>query len=54
MPAEEVDAALPEAGGRQIEDVSTGLVWRRLRRRQDQQVQEWPGVRCAVETDSRS
>jgi SAM-dependent methyltransferase len=40
----EADAALPIEGGRQLEDVFAGLEWRRLRLRQDQQVQEWAGV----------
>lgn len=41
---QEVDAALPVQGGRTFDDVLTGLEWRRLRLRQDQQVQEWAGV----------
>lgn len=40
----EVEAALPNQGGRDFDDVFAGLEWRRLRLRQDQQVQEWPGV----------
>ena len=40
----EVDAALPVDGGRDLDDVFTGLEWRRLRLRQDQQVQEWSGM----------
>lgn len=39
----EVDAALPVQGGRELDDVFAGLEWRRLRLRQDQQVQEWTG-----------
>lgn len=39
----EVDAALPVHGGRDLDDVFAGLEWRRLRLRQDQQVQEWTG-----------
>lgn len=39
----EVDAALPVQGGRDLDDVFAGLEWRRLRLRQDQQVQEWTG-----------
>ena len=39
----EVDAALPVQGSRDLDDVITGLEWRRLRLRQDQQVQEWTG-----------
>lgn len=41
----EVEAALPNQGGRDFDDAFTGLDWRRLRLRQDQQVQEWAGVR---------
>lgn len=40
----EVDAALPVQGSRDIQDVFDGLEWRRLRLRQDQQVQEWEGI----------
>jgi protein-L-isoaspartate O-methyltransferase len=40
----EVDAALPTHASRDLEDVFTGLEWRRLRIRQDQQVQEWSGI----------
>ena len=40
----EVDAALPVQGGRDFDDVFAGLEWRRLRLRQDQQVQEWAGA----------
>jgi SAM-dependent methyltransferase len=50
----EADAALPIAGGRQLEDVFTGLEWRRLRLRQDQQVQEWAGVRGAMDASGGS
>lgn len=39
----EVDAALPIQGARDLDDVFAGLEWRRLRLRQDQQVQEWAG-----------
>lgn len=39
----EVDAALPVQGARDLDDVFAGLEWRRLRLRQDQQVQEWAG-----------
>lgn len=39
----EVDAALPVQGGRDLDDVFAGLEWRRLRLRQDQQIQEWTG-----------
>lgn len=50
----EVDAALPVAGGRQLEDVFAGLEWRRLRLRQDQQVQEWAGTCSAIEPGRRN
>lgn len=40
----EVDAALPTASSRDLDEVFAGLEWRRLRLRQDQQVQEWSGV----------
>jgi SAM-dependent methyltransferase len=40
----EIDAALPVQGGRDLDDVFAGLEWRRLRLRQDQQVQEWAGI----------
>lgn len=40
----EVDAALPVHGARDLDDVFVGLEWRRLRLRQDQQVQEWAGA----------
>jgi hypothetical protein len=40
----EVDAALPTQASRDLDDVFAGLEWRRLRLRQDQQVQEWPGA----------
>ena len=40
----EVDAALPTHASRDLDDVFAGLEWRRLRLRQDQQVQEWPGA----------
>ena len=40
----EVDAALPQEGGIDLDDVFTGLEWRRLRLRQDQQVQEGGGM----------
>lgn len=46
----EADAALPLQGGRDLDDVFTGLEWRRLHLRQDQQVQEWAGVRTASAT----
>jgi hypothetical protein len=41
----EADAALPLQGGRDLDDVSSGLEWRRLRLRQDQQLQKWAGVK---------
>lgn len=40
---QEVDAALPVHGARELEDVFTGLEWRRLRLQQDQQVPQWEG-----------
>ena len=40
----EADAALPIQGSRDLDDVFTGLEWRRLRLRQDQQVPEWAGM----------
>ena len=40
----EIKAALPVVAGGSVEDVFEGLEWRRLRLRQDQQVQEWNGV----------
>lgn len=39
----EADAALPLQGVRTLDEVFAGLEWRRLRLRQDQQVQEWEG-----------
>jgi protein-L-isoaspartate O-methyltransferase len=41
----ETAAALPLTGGTSPEEVFSALEWRRLRLRQDQQVQEWAGVR---------
>ena len=40
----EADAALSIQGGRDLDDVLAGLEWRRLRLRQDHQVEEWAGV----------
>lgn len=40
----EVEAALPTHASRDLGDVFSGLEWRRLRLRQDQQVQEWSGA----------
>jgi SAM-dependent methyltransferase len=40
----EADAALPLQSGRDLDEAFAGLEWRRLRLRQDQQVQEWAGV----------
>lgn len=45
---QEVDAALPIHGARELEDVFTGLEWRRLRLQQDQQVSQWSGVSPAA------
>lgn len=39
----EAEAALPLQGLRTLDEVFAGLEWRRLRLRQDQQVQEWNG-----------
>jgi hypothetical protein len=41
----ETVAALPTSDGASVDDVFAGLEWRRLRLRQDQQVQEWAGAR---------
>jgi len=41
----ETMAALPVGSGASTDDVFAALEWRRLRLRQDQQVQEWAGVR---------
>jgi len=40
----EVQAALPVGTAPSLDEVFTGLEWRRLRLRQDQQVSEWAGV----------
>jgi hypothetical protein len=40
----ETVAALPVTTGATTDDVFAGVEWRRLRLRQDQQVQEWTGV----------
>ncbi len=42
----ETAAALPVAASAGLEDIFAALEWRRLRLRQDQQVQEWHGVRA--------
>jgi hypothetical protein len=39
----EAAAALPLHGGGDLDEIFAGLEWRRLRLRQDQQVQEWAG-----------
>jgi hypothetical protein len=39
----EAAAALPVGSNMSMEDVFAALEWRRLRLRQDQQVQEWTG-----------
>ncbi len=44
----EAMAALPIERGAEVEDVFAALEWRRMRLRQDQQVQEWAGVRQAT------
>jgi len=43
----EAAAALPVNTGSSSEDIFAALEWRRLRLRQDQQVQEWNGARSA-------
>lgn len=40
----EASASLPLGSGGSMEDVFAALEWRRLRLREDQQVQEWAGV----------
>jgi protein-L-isoaspartate O-methyltransferase len=40
----EANASLPIQTGRDLDDVFSGLEWRRLRLHQDQQVQEWAGI----------
>jgi hypothetical protein len=42
----EAAAALPLHGGSNLEDIFDGMEWRRLRLRQDQQVQEWAGPKA--------
>jgi hypothetical protein len=42
--AREVAAALLVGPAPDLEDVFAGLEWRRLRLRQDQQVEEWTGM----------
>lgn len=42
----EAAAALPLHGGGDLDDIFAGLEWRRLRLRQDQQVQEWAGPKA--------
>jgi hypothetical protein len=44
----EAAAALPVQVGAPFEDVFAALEWRRLRLRQDQQVEEWAGLRPAA------
>jgi hypothetical protein len=43
----EAAAALPIAADAPPEDVFAGLEWRRLRLRQDQQVEEWAGLQAS-------
>jgi hypothetical protein len=45
----ETIAALPVGAGASTDDVFAALEWRRLRLRQDQQVQEWAGARPALD-----
>ncbi len=49
----EVDAALPTQASRDLDDVFAALEWRRLRLRQDQQVQEWSGITARQGETSR-
>lgn len=42
----EAAAALPLHGGGDLDDIFAGLEWRRLRLKQDQQVQEWAGPKA--------
>jgi len=46
----EAAAALPLHGGSNLEDIFDGMEWRRLRLRQDQQVQEWAGPKARKTT----
>jgi HNH endonuclease len=48
----ETIAALPVGAGASTEDVFAALEWRRLRLRQDQQVQEWAGARPASDSNN--
>jgi hypothetical protein len=41
-------AALPVQAGASVDEVFAALEWRRLRLRQDQQVQEWGGARAGI------
>ena len=41
----EASAALPIGKATDLDDVFSGLEWRRLKLRQDQQVEEWVGLR---------
>ena len=41
----EASAALPVGTATDLDDVFSGLEWRRLKLRQDQQVEEWVGLR---------
>jgi hypothetical protein len=44
----ESTAALPVPAGASVEEVFAGLEWRRMRLRQDQQVQEWSGAHATA------
>ncbi len=46
----EAEAALPLGSSRDLDDVFSGLEWRRLRLRQDQQIQEWSGPDSAKDS----
>jgi SAM-dependent methyltransferase len=48
----EAVAALPVATGALPEDIFTGLEWRRLRLRQDQQVEEWAGLQSGANSSA--
>lgn len=50
----EAMAALTVGIGASTEDIFAALEWRRLRLRQDQQVQEWTGLRSIEDTSTPS
>jgi hypothetical protein len=49
----EIVAALPVDSGASTDEVFAALEWRRFRLRQDQQLQEWAGVRPLGATNAR-